>query len=315
MLVAAPSRWDEACFSVPAMRALIASGLQTGVLCRTEQREFWQTLEGLAVFDFSSAEKPKQVAREIAGNWQAALAWEPGTAAEALKIAGIPRRIGPDGKALAKLLTHPVIPAVSPLEHRVRHYLALVEALGIPTTRPDFFAAAALGIEPVVDAVLCCPGSDFGASHEWPIDRWQEIVSALLQSGHRVTIASVDGGRRLAEQLASKLGTAVESFHASPLGGTLPVLAVHGLVIAADGSLPHLAAHAGSTCLTLFGPNDSAWKRPLGKRHAVVKRHVECSPCLLPRCPLDLRCQNELETVRVLQAVAEKLAELRVVQS
>jgi ADP-heptose:LPS heptosyltransferase len=74
-------------------------------------------------------------------------------------------------------------------------------------------------------------------------------------------------------------------------------------VIAADGSLPHLAAHAGATCVTLFGPNDPVWKRPLGKRHAVVRRHVECAPCLLGKCPLDGRCQRELEADRVWAAI------------
>lgn len=120
-------------------------------------------------------------------------------------------------------------------------------------------------------------------------------------------VASMDGGRGRGEGIAQNLGKHVEFFHASPLAGALPLLAAHGLVIAADGSLPHLAAHAGATCVTLFGPNDPAWRRPLGRRHSVVQRHVECAPCLLAKCPLDRRCQNELETNRVWQAVREKL--------
>jgi heptosyltransferase-2 len=85
------------------------------------------------------------------------------------------------------------------------------------------------------------------------------------------------------------------------------LLAAYGFVIAADGSLPHLAAHVGATCVVLFGPNDPAWKRPLGRRHAIVRRDVECAPCLLAKCPLDLRCQIELESERVWQAVARVL--------
>jgi ADP-heptose:LPS heptosyltransferase len=117
----------------------------------------------------------------------------------------------------------------------------------------------------------------------------------------------MDGGRGLGKRLAAELGEGVEFFHASPLAGALPLLAVHGLVIAADSSLPHLAAHVGATCVTLFGPNDPVWKRPLGRRHGVVRRHVECAPCLMAKCPLDMRCQNELETGRVWAAVTGKL--------
>ncbi len=308
MLVAAPERWDEACFAVPAVRALIASGLDTGILCAEAQREFWQTLVGLTVIDVPVKSKAKLVAARLSGNWQASLAWETGLAAETFKLAGIPRRLGPDERKLKKLLTHPLGFAAGPLKHRVKHYLAAVGEFGIETGQAEFFAPAVLGVEPVAGAVLLCPDSDFGPSHEWQLARWLEIAARLMETGRRVTVTGTDGGRGLGKILAGRLGEGVEFFQASPLAGTLPLLAVHGLVIAADGSLPHLAAHAGATCVTLFGPNDPAWKRPLGRRHAVVRRHVECAPCLLPKCPLDLRCQNELETERVWQAVSRALS-------
>jgi len=308
MLVAAPLRWDEVCFVVPAVRALVASGLTTGIFCPDEQREFWATVDGLAVVAFPLKAKPKTAAMEIAGSWQASLAWETGFAAETFKLAGIPRRLGADERKLNKLLTHPLAFSVSPLAHRVRYYLAAIGELGVTTERADWFAPADLGIEPVADAVLLCPGSDFGPSHEWPLERWLEIAGNLRQAGKRITVAGVDGSSRgTGELLARQLGDEVEFFQASPLAGALPLLAVHGLVVAADGSLPHLAAHVGATCVTLFGPNDPVWKRPLGKRHAIVRRHVECAPCLLAKCPLDGRCQAELETARVWRAVSEKL--------
>ncbi|MEO6477269.1 MAG: glycosyltransferase family 9 protein [Luteolibacter sp.] len=307
MLVAAPERWDEACFAVPAVRALAASGLEIGILCTVEQREFWETVGGLTVVDFPARSKTKAVAAKISDTWQASLAWENGPAAEIFKLARIPRRLGPDERKLKKLLTHPMGFAAGPLEHRVRHYLAAVEELGIDTARPEYFVPADLGIEPVAGAVMLCPASDFGPNHEWPLEGWEEIANAILKTGRRITVTSIDGGRRLAKRLVDKLGDGVEFFHANPLGSTLPVLAVHGLVISADGSLPHLAAHAGTTCVTLFGPNDPAWKRPLGRRHAVVRRHVECAPCLLDKCPLDMRCQKELEAARVWTAISEKL--------
>ncbi|RYD23231.1 MAG: lipopolysaccharide heptosyltransferase family protein [Verrucomicrobiaceae bacterium] len=310
MLVAAPERWDEVCFLVPAMRALVASGLGTGILCPDSQRDFWETLPGLAVVSYPAKGKAKVVAGEIAGKWQASLVWEAGLAAEAFKIAAIPRRLGVNEKRLAKLLTHSLGSGPGPLEHRVRHYLSAVEELGVPTARPEFFAPAEMGVSPAPGTVLLCPGSDFGPSHEWPLERWEEIARPLMEGGQRITIASVDGGRGLGKKLVGKLDEGVEFFQASPLAGALPLLAVHSLVIAADGSLPHLAAHAGATCVTLFGPNDPAWKRPLGKRHLVVKRHVECAPCLLAKCPIDLRCQNELDTGRVKLAVLEKLGAL-----
>lgn len=307
MLVAAPERWDEACFAVPAIRALMGSGLGIGVICGEEQREFWQTLSGLEIVAFSPRVKPKLLAAELRGNWQAALVWEPGLAADAVKLAEIPRRLGPQDAKLAKQLTHPLACAEKPLEHRVRRYLSAVEEMGIESRNPGFFAPTDIGIQPVAGAVLLSPDSDFGPSHEWPLDRWFEIAGHLRETNRRITVAGMDGGRGLGKALAAKLGEGTEFFAASPLAGALPLLAVHGLVVAADGSLPHLAGHVGATCVTLFGPNDPAWKRPLGRRHTVVLRHAECAPCLSPKCALDLRCQKELETTRVLAAVSPAL--------
>jgi ADP-heptose:LPS heptosyltransferase len=309
MLVAAPTRWDEACFAVPALRAMVASGVRTGVLCPDEQKAFWSTLEGVTVLSFATRGKVASVAAGISGNWEAALSWEAGFGAEVFKAARIPKRLGVEERRFGKLLTHRLEIPVGPLEHRVRHYLATVEELGIKTGRVEFFASAAMGVEVVPRSILLCPESDFGANHEWPIGRWHEIGTALVQSGYRVAVINVKPGPSLGQTLAEKLGGEVERLQVRSLAEILPTLAAYRWVIAADGSLPHLAAHAGATCMTLFGPNDPVWKRPLGRRHAVVRHHVECAPCLLAKCPLDGRCQSEMETARVLRAVSKKLAE------
>ncbi|QTN33324.1 hypothetical protein HZ994_13715 [Akkermansiaceae bacterium] len=305
MLLGMPERWDEACFAVPAVRALVKSGLAGGMACREEQADFWKTVCSLPQFHFSRKTSAGALAGKFGAGWEASVVWECGVAAKAFAKAKLARRLGPAGKVLAKLLTHPLGLAEGATEHRVRMYMKSCEEMGVSVDRPEYFVAAPLGIPAAPATVLLCPGSDYGPSHEWPLDRWQELAEALLEQGKRVTVAGVVGGRGLGKILAGRLGGEVEFFHASPLGAALPLLAVHQLVISADGSLPHLAAHAGSTCVTLFGPNDAAWKRPLGKRHLVVRRHVECAPCLSAKCSMDGRCQGELEVARVLAAISE----------
>ena len=287
---------------MPAVRALQATGLGIGVLCRDDQREFWQAESGLEVLSFPLKTKAKAVAPGL-GDWQAALLWEPGLAADAVRIAAVPRRVGPEHRSLKKHLTQTLKVAEKPLAHRVRFYLSAVEEMGIPTDQPEFFAAVHHGIEPTRDALLLCPDSDFGPSHEWLPDRWLQLATSLLEHNQRLTVAGLTGGRGLGQALAKAL--AAEFWPIPALGAVLSDLAAYPRVIAADGSLPHLAARAGVTCITLFGPNDPQWKRPLGKQHTVVRHHVACAPCLLARCPLDGRCQRELESAKVSAALAK----------
>ena len=305
MLVVAPGRWDEVCFAVPALRALVTSGVGVGVLCPPEQREFWETLPNLAVVDFPAKIKARALAAELAGRWQAALLWEPGVAAEACVRARIPRRLGPADKALKKFLTDPSpLAAARPPEHRVRHYLALVESLGLETARAELFAPAVLGLPRHPQSLLLSPDSDFGASHEWPPERWVELALALQAAGWTLTLTGLAQSGRVSAMLLDRFGGSLPYLKFGHFAGTLPLLAAQSLVLAADGSLPHLAAYVGTPCVTLFGPNDPAWKRPLGRYHISLHRHAPCAPCFLAKCPLDGRCQNELTVARVLAAVA-----------
>ena len=297
MLVAAPERWDEACFAVPAVRALATAGMEVGVLCAAGQADFWRTLEGIEVRIFDG--KP-----DVAG-WDTVLAWEFGAMAKALREAGAARRLAPAGdKALEKWATDPVKTKVRVLEHRVRYFLSTVEALGVATREARLFAAADMEVDHPEDVVLLCPDSDFGPSHEWTLERWVEVANRLREKhGLAIEVASVRGDRRFERAL----GGAVPFVDATALAPLLGRLAGYRLVVAADGSLPHVAGHAGATCVVLFGPNDPGWRRPLGKRHTVVKHHVECAPCLMPKCRLDMRCQQRLEVDAVMKAILDNL--------
>lgn len=304
MLVAAPERWDEACFSLPAVRAVRSSGLVTGVLCLEEQVELWRALPGISVIPFTGGKGAKRTAAEMRGHWQAAILWERGVAAEMCQRAAIPRRIGPATKSLKKFVTHPIGSGETPgpTKHRVTFYLAVVSQLGMRVDLPELFLPV---MEPqtVPRSVLLGPDSELGPSHLWPVEYWREIGTRLHQAGWKITIAAPQGGSKIARGLVDSIDCETRFFEATPLAAALPVLGSHELVVAADGFLPHAAAMAGTTCVTLFGPGDPVWKRPLGTRHATAWQHVECAPCLEKKCPLDLRCQRELNVDAVWRAI------------
>jgi ADP-heptose:LPS heptosyltransferase len=309
MLVAAPVRWDEASFSVPALRALVASGLEVGVLCEERQVPFWERIGGIRVIGFPPKPDVKKIAAGLGGGWSGALIWEAGIAADMILRAQIAKRIGPETKALRKVTTHPVNleKEPGPVEHRVRFYLSLVEKLGVTTSRAEFFAPLESSAPPVDGNVMLCPDSDLGVTYEWPLERWVELAGALKSEGAKLTIAGLSGTRGKGRLLAEKLGESERFLEARPLAGALDLFAAHQVVIASESSLPHVAAFAGATCVTLFGPGDPTSRRPLGRQHGIARLHVECAPCFLEKCPMDLRCQNELTVDRVMGVVAAVL--------
>lgn len=309
MLVAAPERWDEACFAAPAVRALVASGLQVGVICGETQVDFWRTLKEIVVMNLQE--------NHDLSDWNAALAWEYGPIAKTILKAGVARRIAPTGdRKLTKWATDPAEVAVHVLEHRVQYFLATVEGLGVATHEAEFFAAANAREEQNANAMLLCPDSDFGPSHEWPLERWIELARWLAgECSTKVAIADLAGTRGLGAHLAEILGDQAEAIQVTSIAEAMPHLARYPIFISADGSLPHLAAHLGTTCGVLFGPNDPAWRRPLGKHHVMISHHTECAPCLMAKCPLDHRCMLRLEVETVKVAISRLLSGMQVART
>lgn len=308
LLVISPMRWDEACFSVPSVRALIAAGLEPLVLCAEEMREFWRSVPGLVVMTYAPNAKAKSIAADLAArNFHSVLMWEASSAADAARLAKIGNRIGPAIKPLKKILTQAITIDEAVTDHRVRFYLQITMQMGVETYLPEFFAPLGPPAASRREQILLCPDSDFGSSHEWPLHRWLAIARELIDAGEKLLLIRTNSGRQLASRMAEALGDAIGGEDIIAPHEVFSLFANHQFVIGADGSMPHLASHFGATCIVLFGPNDPLWKRPLGKRHTVLRHHVECAPCLLAKCPLDLRCQNELKTARVATAIREAI--------
>lgn len=322
LLVAAPARLDDACFSVPAVRALARSErvAALALLCAEAQAPLWRRVGGVEVIAFPDRAGPRAIRALLAGaadRFAAALAWEPSAASRALRAAGIRRRFGPAGRQLAGQLSDPVTIArrPGPAEHRVRDFLLVAGALGADPFNPHHFAPAAAPSDPPAGALLVVPDSDFGPSHAWPAEGWLEVLRPLADDhGLRPTILD-HGCGPLAAAVATALGDRAAPAEARQLDAQLDVLAAHRFVAGVDGTIPHLAALLGATCTVLFGPGEPAWRRPLGKRHSILRRHVECSPCLRATCPLDHRCMRELDAARVRAAVDAMLAPARAGQA
>jgi hypothetical protein len=170
ILVAAPRRWDEACFSVPALRAIRSSRPRCtlGVICHEEQLGFWQSVSGIddiLIYDDRTSIRSIVRAQESSRcTWESAILWEINKGSECCNALKIKQRLGYSTKELQKLLTDAVVAPVAagPIEHRVQSYLQLMSALNVPTQKPELFLPVDMQIPQCPGTVLVCPESDYG---------------------------------------------------------------------------------------------------------------------------------------------------------
>ncbi len=79
------------------------------------------------------------------------------------------------------------------------------------------------------------------------------------------------------------------------------------ILITNDTGTMHLAALLGVRTVSIFGSTEPSLTGPLGRDHRVIRRHVECSPCFLRRCPLDFRCMTSIAPEEIAEAALELL--------
>ncbi len=244
-------------------------------------------------------------------------------AAAITALAGILNRYGyaTDGRSF--LLTHrvPLTPKIR-RKHQVEYYLELLRPLGIqvepaaPTLRttPGEDAAAvehlrAFGVKPDQVVIGLNPGSVYGSAKRWLPDRFAQVADRLAAE-HEACVL-IFGGKGEEE-----LGTTIASMMTAPtivLSGRTSVRQLMALIkqcslfITNDTGPMHIAAAFGVPLVAIFGPTDPVTTSPFGKGHELIRKPVECSPCLLRECPIDHRCMQRIRTDEVYAAAVRQL--------
>lgn len=321
VLLCSPVSLIDACISVPAVRALRHARPTANlvILCPSSLVPLWQSVDGLnLVLDYPDAASARQIAKVIEScpqQLESALAWEHSKAADALRRAEIPQRLGFDARPLNRHLTDPlpVFMTDGPLEHKVRTYLSLIESLEIEAYHPRNFQSPPRPAAATPPRIALVPGTTLGESYHWDLANFTELADLLL-ANHQLQLVTLafPGTENRALELAQRVQGPIKNFAGEfDLIELMSALPHCSLVIGNDGPLCHLAAHVGTPCVALFGPGDPVTSRPLGKQHVVLSEHHDCSPCSETPCPLGHgRCLQELSVQRVYREVAKKLRAL-----
>ena len=166
--------------------------------------------------------------------------------------------------------------------HTVDRMLGLIEAAGIPpvqdmrlyTTETDKAEAAALCASP---GIIIAPTSRWPAKR-WPIDRFAELTTRLLDAGHAaITIVGGPGEEPQCGPLLERFAgdaRVTNLVGRTRIGVLMTVIERSALVIANDSAALHMAVGFDRPTVALFGPTDVGRVGPY-QREAEVIQHLE----------------------------------------
>jgi heptosyltransferase-2 len=236
-------------------------------------------------------------------------------------LAGIPIRIGYQDEGRSLFLTHKIKREKEILQiHRVHYYRRLTAVLGklegIPSPRlfpreeDRDWARRKLEALNLTDGTLLVginPGAAYGLAKCWPPARFGELGKKLTEKWKAAVLIF---GREEERDIAGRImkssgGKGFDFTGKTSLLQLAALLERCRLLVTNDTGPMHVASAVGTPVVAIFGPTDSVATGPWGEGHVVVKKNVECSPCLKRVCPTDHRCM-ELITVDEVEEVVEK---------
>ncbi|MFH1091881.1 MAG: lipopolysaccharide heptosyltransferase II, partial [Pseudomonadota bacterium] len=155
------------------------------------------------------------------------------------------------------------------------------------------------------------PGASFGPAKIWPAKRFAAAAARILAV--KPGAALIFGSRAEAEatkKVKEQLGRlAFDLSGQTALEAAAALIQRCDLFLTNDTGLMHVAAAVGTPLVAIFGSTDLAATGPMGPRQSVLRRQVECSPCLKETCRQPThRC---MELITPEEAAAAGLSLLR----
>lgn len=331
VVVRSPNWLGDAVMSIAAVQAVAAGrpDARVSVLCPAKLVDLWRLVPGVAeVLPIGAKDGLLGAARTLrrAGPFDAAVLL-PNSARTALEawLAGVPRRVGYPGHRRRWLLDQ-VLPELPPPGHgQARHhrdrYLEMAKQIGADITRPAAVPSptgeapgAASSVEENGDPrprFALCPGAEYGPAKRWGVERFAATARAVAAGQPcRWVLLGTGKDRELGAILEAELGSDLceNLIGQTTLAGLIETLRGCRLLLSNDTGTMHLAAWLGVPTVAVFGSTEPRLTGPVAAdpaRVRVLRRQVECSPCFLRECPLDLRCMAAIRVEEVTATVQD----------
>ncbi len=234
-------------------------------------------------------------------------------------LAGIPVRSGytTDGRAL--LLTNGVRkPSDIKTRHQVHYYQEMLEGLGLQAgpdalelfLEPDAVQEAEVLLDRAlqgraVPLIGLNPGAAYGPAKRWPAAKYGRLAAGLA--------AATDGlflifGTEADQDAAAEIAAAAGSNVLDLTGKTSLALALAcidrcNVFVTNDSGLMHVAAALNTPLVAIFGSTDHIATGPYSKQATVIRKSLDCSPCMKTHCPKEhFNCMQQISVDEVAAA-------------
>ena len=316
LLVRATNWLGDAVMSIPALREirLVRPEAQITILARQWVADLYARedfCDDILIYDNTGSHRglrgKRRLASEISGRCfdQAILLQNAFDAALIAWLARIPVRIGFARDGRRPLLTQAIPPpkAGETPPHQRFYYLELLRRAGWIAEIPECADIRLHGVDKASESgralwrerglpegpwIGVSPGAAYGSAKRWIPEHFAQAARALASElDARVAVFGSRAEAPLARSIAGQIGpVAVCLAGETSLADYIDLAATCSLYLTNDSGPMHVAAALGIPTVAIFGATDHIATGPSASWAKVVRRDLDCTPCLLRECPL-----------------------------
>ncbi len=210
------------------------------------------------------------------------------------KLGGVERRIGYRSELRSFMLTL-AIKSPSEMMHRSERYKELLRrSIGIEDFDSDILIAVSDKERIDADRLLShfdkfaviCPTSR-AQSRRWGDRKYSSLIASLVSDfGFGIILAGAADESDTIDSVGKLAGVEyVNLARESNILLSVEVMRRSELFVGNDSGAAHLAAAAGTRVVSISGADNPDETRPLAKVGAIVRKNLECIPCVKNICP------------------------------
>ena len=153
------------------------------------------------------------------------------------------------------------------------------------------------------------PGASYGSAKRWYPEEFAKVAGEL-SSQYDIVIFGGPGEKDIAMDIEQSLiEKGIDNYQNLAANTTIPELINHisklDLFITGDSGPMHVAAAFQVPTVAIFGPTkDDETSQWMNEKSIIVKKNLDCQPCMKRTCPLQHHnCMKLITAVEVLDAV------------
>jgi len=161
------------------------------------------------------------------------------------------------------------------------------------------------------------PGAAFGPAKQWPVEKFSRLAELICENyGDSGCVIMVFGTDADSEAASSILHTSERTaYHVLDMTGKTSLKQAMALIkccdafVTNDSGLMHVAAGLGTPSIAIFGSTDHIATGPFSENSIILRREIDCSPCMQTHCPKGhLKCLESISAEDVYEDLARMLS-------